>query len=41
MIYEWRAYYIMPGRMPDIQKRFADHTMRLFAMFVANQARES
>ena len=31
MIYEWRAYYIMPGRMPDIQKRFADHTMRLFA----------
>jgi uncharacterized protein YbaA (DUF1428 family) len=31
MIYEWRAYYIMPGRMHDIQKRFADHTMRLFA----------
>jgi len=31
MIYEWRAYYIMPGRMPDIQKRFADHTMKLFA----------
>lgn len=31
MIYEWRAYYIMPSRMPDIQKRFADHTMRLFA----------
>ena len=30
MIYEWRAYYIMPGRMPDIQRRFADHTMRLF-----------
>jgi hypothetical protein len=31
MIYEYRAYYIMPGRMPDIQKRFADVTMRLFA----------
>ena len=30
MIYEWRTYYIMPGRMPDIQQRFADHTMRLF-----------
>ena len=30
MIYEWRAYYIMPGRMPDIEKRFADVTMRLF-----------
>jgi hypothetical protein len=30
MIYEYRAYYAMPGRMPDIQKRFADVTMRLF-----------
>ena len=30
MVYEYRAYYIMPGRMPDIQKRFADHTMKLF-----------
>ena len=30
MIYEWRAYYVMPGRMADIQRRFADHTMRLF-----------
>jgi hypothetical protein len=30
MIYEYRAYYIMPGRMPDIQKRFAEVTMKLF-----------
>jgi NIPSNAP protein len=30
MIYEYRAYYVMPGRMPDIQRRFADVTMRLF-----------
>jgi hypothetical protein len=30
VIYEYRAYYIMPGRMPDIQRRFADVTMRLF-----------
>lgn len=30
MIYEYRAYYIAPGRMPDIQRRFADVTMRLF-----------
>lgn len=30
MVYEYRAYYIMPGRMPDIQKRFADVTMNLF-----------
>jgi hypothetical protein len=30
MIYEYRAYYIVPGRMPDIQRRFADVTMGLF-----------
>jgi len=30
MIYEYRAYYVMPGRMPDIQRRFADVTMKLF-----------
>ena len=30
MIYEYRAYYVMPGRMPDIQRRFADVTMALF-----------
>ena len=30
MIYEYRAYYACPGRMPDIQKRFNDVTMRLF-----------
>ena len=31
MIYEYRAYYALPGRMPDIQKRFNDVTMKLFA----------
>src|SRR5262245_63393813 len=31
MIYEYRAYYAAPGRMPDIQKRFNDVTMKLFA----------
>jgi hypothetical protein len=31
MIYEYRAYYVMPGRMPDIQRRFAETTMALFA----------
>ena len=31
MIYEYRAYYVVPGRMPDIQRRFADVTMGLFA----------
>ena len=26
MIYEYRAYYVMPGRMPDIQRRFAEES---------------
>jgi len=30
VIYEYRAYYVMPGRMPDIQRRFSDVTMPLF-----------
>jgi hypothetical protein len=30
MIYEYRAYYVMPGRMPDLQRRFADVTMKMF-----------
>src|SRR2546427_10060945 len=30
MIYEYRAYYVMPGRMPDLQKRFAEITLNLF-----------
>lgn len=29
MIYEERTYKVMPGRMPDILKRFKDHTVRL------------
>jgi hypothetical protein len=30
MIYEYRAYYAAPGKMADIQRRFADVTMKLF-----------
>jgi hypothetical protein len=30
MIYELRIYHDMPGRMPDIDKRFNDVTMGLF-----------
>lgn len=30
MIYEYRAYHVMPGRLPDILKRFNDVTMTLF-----------
>ena len=30
MIYELRTYYIMPGKMPDIQSRFSNHTLGFF-----------
>jgi hypothetical protein len=30
MIYEERIYTIMPGKMADIERRFADHTLKLF-----------
>jgi hypothetical protein len=30
MIYEYRAYSVMPGRMSDLKKRFANVTMDLF-----------
>jgi hypothetical protein len=31
MIYEWRVYDIFAGKLPDIHKRFREHTLRLFA----------
>jgi hypothetical protein len=31
MIYELRIYHVMPGRMDDINRRFREHTMKLFA----------
>jgi NIPSNAP len=30
MIYEYRVYEAMPGRMPDLQRRFREHTVRIF-----------
>ncbi len=30
MIYEERIYKIMPGRVPDIMKRFSHHAVKLF-----------
>jgi hypothetical protein len=30
VIYELRTYIIVPGRIADIEKRFADTTLRLF-----------
>jgi hypothetical protein len=30
MIYEYRAYYVLPGRKKALLDRFANHTMGLF-----------
>jgi hypothetical protein len=30
MIYEERIYTVMPSKMAEIERRFADHTLRLF-----------
>lgn len=30
MLYELRTYIIVPGRMPDIERRFSQVTLRLF-----------
>lgn len=30
MLYELRTYIIVPGRMPDIERRFSEVTLRLF-----------
>jgi hypothetical protein len=29
-VQEWRIYEAMPGRLPDLHNRFANHTLRLF-----------
>ena len=31
MIYELRIYEAAPGRMADLNARFRDHTLRIFA----------
>jgi hypothetical protein len=30
MLYEYRVYEAMPGRLPDVSARFRDHTVKLF-----------
>ena len=30
MIYEYRVYEAMPGRLPDLEARFRNHTVKLF-----------
>ena len=29
-VYELRTYTVLPGRMPALQKRFSEHTLKLF-----------
>ena len=29
-VYELRTYTVLPGRLPALQKRFSEHTMKLF-----------
>ena len=31
MIYELRTYEAAPGKMPELNARFRDHTLRIFA----------
>lgn len=38
MIYELRVYHCVPGRLPALIKRFADHTVRLFEKHGIQQA---
>ncbi len=33
MLYELRIYHVNPSKMPDIHKRFADHTLELFKKY--------
>jgi heme-degrading monooxygenase HmoA len=30
MVYELRTYSAVPGKLPDLEKRFRDHTMQIF-----------
>jgi hypothetical protein len=38
MIYEQRIYHVVPGRMPDLLKRFEQVTLALFARHGIRQA---
>jgi hypothetical protein len=33
MVYELRTYHAMPGRLPDLNRRFADITLGYFAKY--------
>lgn len=38
MIYELRVYHCIPGKLPALIKRFADHTVKLFEKHGIQQA---
>jgi hypothetical protein len=38
MIYELRVYHSMPGRLPDLMRRFEEHTLRLWDRHGIRQA---
>lgn len=33
MLYELRTYHVMPGKLPDLNRRFADITMGYFKQY--------
>ncbi len=33
MIYEYRVYDAMPGKLPELHARFRDHTTKIFERF--------
>lgn len=37
MIHEVRMYYCVPGRLPALNKRFQDHTLRIWERFGIKQ----
>jgi hypothetical protein len=38
MFYEMRVYYCLPGRLPALNKRFADATLKLWDKYGIKQA---
>jgi len=30
VLYEYRVYHAVPGRLPDLERRFTEHTLGLF-----------
>jgi len=41
MIYELRIYHTLPGRLADLNARFVNHTLKLWAKAVVEQIQVS